>query len=257
MKKFFLISSLLIASQFAFAQQSAEQIIDASRNRIDAKTTSTRSTMILTAKDGSTTERMIDEYTSDAKDGSNRGVIMFQKPASVAGTRFLTLEVKDGDDNKWIYLPALGKVRRISSSEGSSSFVGTDFSYDDLSALDRDVNKDTHTLLGSDSLDGNDCWLIQSVPKESYQYAKVKIWVDKNTKATRKMELYDDKGDMVKLFQVLKFETVQGWVTPMEMKMTTIKSNTSTTIKVDIIKYDQPIPDAVFTTNYLATGRAR
>jgi len=181
---------------------------------------------------------------------------VFQKPASVAGTRFLTITNPGREDDRWIYLPALGKVRRIAASEGSSSFMGTDLSYDDVSSADRSVDADTHVLLRDETLDGKDSWVIESKPKDSsYQYSKMISWIEKSTRIARKIELYDRKGELVKVLEILKAEDKQGRLTPTVTRMSTVKAKTSTTIYVEIVKYDDPIPASVFTTKFLETGR--
>ncbi|HOT63755.1 MAG TPA: outer membrane lipoprotein-sorting protein [Treponemataceae bacterium] len=239
------------------AAQTATEIVTAARDRIDAKTVSTRSRMVILSKDGSTTERLLDQYSSDA-DSGDRTIVVFQRPASVAGTRFLTIERKGAEDDRWIFLPSLGKVRRIAASEGSGSFVGTDMSYDDISAANRDVSEDDHTLLREEAIGGSPCYVIESKPKDaSFQYSKMVQWIDKETKVVRRVELFDRKGVHVKTLETLRFETVQGRLTPMETRMSTIAAKTSTTIIVEIVKYDQPIPEGVFTTDYLSTGRVR
>jgi len=234
---------------------SAEEIIKSSRDRIKADTVSTRSRMVIVAKDGSTTERLVDQYSSD-KDGPSKTVVVFQKPASVAGTRFLTIDNVGKDDDRWIFLPALGKVRRIAASEGSGSFMGTDLSYDDVSSADRAVGEDDHRLLREEALDGKDSWVIESTPKDSgYQYSKMVSWIEKSTRIALKIELYDRKGGLVKVLEILKAEDKQGRLTPTVTRMSTVKAKTSTTINVEIVKYDDPIPASVFTTKYLETGR--
>ena len=183
---------------------------------------------------------------------------MFQKPESVAGTRFLTMETPSGTDDRWIFLPALGRVRRIAASEGSGSFMGTDFSYDDVSSASRSADLDTHTLLREETLDGTACYVIQSVSKDnSYQYSRVIQWIAKSTLITMKIELYDKRNTLVKIAEMSGLKDVQGRLTVTETKMTTLAAGTSTTITMDIIKYDDPIPESVFTTAYLETGRAR
>jgi hypothetical protein len=247
----------LVASAAAqgAAALGADEIIRSSRDRIQSKTVSTRSRMIISAKDGSETERLVDQYSSD--DGSQtKTVVIFQKPASVAGTRFLTISNTDREDDRWIFLPALGKVRRIAASEGSSSFMGTDLSYDDVSSADRAVDADTHSLIREEALDGKDSWVIESKPKNSgYQYSKMISWIEKSTRIARKIELYDRKGELVKVLEILKAEDKQGRLTPTVTRMSTVKAKTSTTIYVEIVKYDDPIPASVFTTKFLETGR--
>jgi outer membrane lipoprotein-sorting protein len=239
----------------ALLAQGAPEIVRASRDRIESKTLSSRSRMVITAKDGSTTERVVDQY-SVGSSGANKTTVVFQKPASVANTRFLTIENPGKADDRWIFLPALGKVRRISASEGSGSFMGTDMSYDDISSANRAADADEHAILREEALNGKDAWVIESKPKDSgYQYSRMVSWIDKETRISMKIELYDRKGELVKILEILKVEDKQGRLTPTVTRMTTVKAKTSTTINIDIIKYDDPIPATVFTTNFLETGR--
>jgi hypothetical protein len=96
--------------------------------------------MDLIEKKGGTQSRVLEEWSQD-KDGKTSAVIIFKSPASVKDTRFLLVE-DNGGTNKWIYLPSLRSTRRIASSEGSKSFMGSDATYDDMS--DREVDADTH-----------------------------------------------------------------------------------------------------------------
>ncbi len=249
--------AILAAMTQALFAQDAQAIVEAARNRIDAKTVSSRSRMTLVAKGGSTSERLIDQYSSDSPKG-DRTIIVFQKPASVAGTRFLTMENKGGEDDRWIFLPSLGKVRRIASAEGSGSFMGTDLSYDDISSADRDASLDAHRYLREETLDGKACHVIESVPKDAkYQYSKMVSWIDKGSLVAWKIELYGKNGELVKLLEVLETKDVQSRITPVRTRMTTVAAQTSTTINVDIIKYDDKIPEGVFTVDYLSTGRVK
>jgi hypothetical protein len=168
------------------------------------------------------------------------------------------MENSGAADDRWIFLPSLGKVRRVAASEGSGSFMGTDFSYDDISSSNRDVDMDNHTLLREENLNGKACYVIQSVPKDdSYQYSKMISWTEKDNMVTVKIELYDKKSALVKLVEMSGIKEIQGRLTTTVTKMTTLGAGTSTSNNVDIIKYDDPIPESVFTTAYLETGRAR
>jgi hypothetical protein len=250
----FLVSALVLAA--SLNAEDAASIVRASRDRINADTVSTRARMVITAKNGSTTERVIDQYGKDDAQGKSRTVIVFQQPAGVKGTRFLTMENAAGSNDQWIFLPSLGKVRRIASSEGGGSFMGTDMSYADLSATSRDVGEDTHTLLREEQYAGAVCYVIQSAPKDSsYQYGKMLLWIDTATKVNYKIEAYDRRGSLVKTLVSSGFRDVQGFLTPQQLKVSTIAAETSTTVYTDIIKYNDPIPESVFTTRYLETGR--
>ncbi|MFA6508078.1 MAG: outer membrane lipoprotein-sorting protein [Treponemataceae bacterium] len=255
MKKIVLIGAFLVVQTAVLFAQNADEIVKASRDRIKSDTVSTRSRMVIYAKDGSTTERLLDQYSIDTKSGT-RTVIVFQKPASVAGTRFLTVENKGKSGDRWIFLPSLGKIRRISSGESSGSFMGTDFSYDDVSFSDRDYTDDTHTFLREETLDGKACWVIESTPKDTtFPYSKIISWIDKSNSVSVRVHLFDKKGELSKQLDIGKLETIQGRLTPMGMKMTSVQAKTSTEVKVEIMKYNDKIPESVFTTRFLETGR--
>jgi len=265
MKKITVLALMLMSiatygANFLNAQDvsvTADSIVNSAKNRVKIDTISSRSRLVITAKDGSTMERVIDQFSKDGPNGA-RTMIVFQKPANVAGSRFLTMDTASGGSDRWIFLPSLGKVRRIAASESGGSFMGTDFSYDDISSMDRDISLDTHTLLREETLNGKPCYVIQSVPKDaSFQYSKTITWIDKTSFLTYKSEMYNRKNDLVKVMEMSNFKDVQGRLTPMQTKISTVGAGTSTTIFMDIIKYDDNIPEAVFTTAYLETGKVR
>ncbi|MDR0663459.1 MAG: outer membrane lipoprotein-sorting protein [Spirochaetaceae bacterium] len=237
--------------------EDAAAIVERARNMVKADTTSTRSRMVVTAKDGGTSERVIDQYAKDGAEGT-RMIIEFKRPANVAGTRFLTIEKTGGAEDRWIYLPALGKTRRVAASEGGGSFMGTDFSYDDISSGDRDIDEDSHSILREETFAGAPCYVIESAPKDGgYQYAKTLSWIDKAQSLIYKSEMYNKRGELVKTMEISDYKDIQGRPTAMRTRISTLASGTSTTVFMDIVKYDDAIPDAVFTVNYLETGRIR
>jgi outer membrane lipoprotein-sorting protein len=253
-KRVALLLTLLFVTGLLWGQN-AEEIMKRSRNRIEAKTVSTRARMVISAKDGSSTERLVDQYSSTEKE-ITKTVVVFQKPASVAGTRFLTIDNPGKAADQWIYLPSLGKVRRIAASEGSASFMGTDLSYDDLSSADRDPDLDSYQLLREESLGGRPCWVIEARPKSMYyQYSKMLGWIDKENYIALKMELYDKRGNLAKIMEMGEIKDIQGRLTPTLTKMSSVQAGTSTTIYTEIMKYDDPIPAGVFTERFLLTGR--
>jgi outer membrane lipoprotein-sorting protein len=247
---------LLGTAATAFAQTDAATIVDKSRNRIDADTISTRSTMTIKAKNGSATDRVMDQYSKDKPNGDKRIIIVFQSPAAVAGTRFLTMENTGSADDRRIFLPSLGKVRRMDASEGSGSFIGTDFSYDDIASVSRNADLDRHTLAREETLNGKACYVIESIPKDSsYQYSKMIQWIDKDNLVNYKIELYDKRGTHVKTLEILELKDVQGRLSPMVTKMSTLAAGTSTIITVNRLEYNSNVPEGVFTNKYLETGK--
>ena len=257
MKRIVTFFVLLTVSVICLSAQNAATILDTARNQSDADTISSRSRMVITARNGSTTERVIDQYSKDGPNGS-RTVIVFQRPANVAGTRFLTMDNTSGGEDRWIFLPSLGRIRRIAASESSGSFMGTDFSYDDMSTMNRDIALDTHTILREEEFNGVICYVIQSTPRDSsFVYSRTITWVGKNNNLIYKSEMYNQQGALFKVMEMSNFQNIQGRMTPMQTTLSTVGAGTSTTIFMEIIKYDDPIPDSVFTTAFLETGRVR
>jgi outer membrane lipoprotein-sorting protein len=256
MKKFISFVMSVLVFTAGLTAQNADDIITRSRNRISATSISTQSRLVVLNKDKTTAERVINQYSQDDSKGNGRTLVEFLRPNAVRGTRFLTVENADGTDNKWIFLPSLGKVRRIAASEGEGSFMGTDLSYDDISSVDRDAGADVHAFLKEETFGGQACYVIESKPKDkTYQYSRIISWIGKSNSLNYKMELYDKKGKLVKIFESSDFQDVQGRLTAKQTKMSTLSSGTSTTIYIDRIKYDDKIPEGVFTPNYLETGR--
>ena len=258
MKRLFIAAVLFIVAGALVSAQDAAAIVRSSRDRIKSNTVSTRSRMLIQNKSGAVSERLIDQYSKEGPNG-DRTVIVFQEPASVKGVRFLTMENPAGPDDRWIFLPSLGgEPSRIAASDGSKSFQGTDFSNDDISSSNRNADLDNHSFLREETLNGKAYSVIQSVPKDSsYQYSKMIQWINKETKVTEKIELYNKNGVLVKLLEILRLQEVQGRLSNMSTKMSTLADGTSTTINVDILKYDDPIPESVFTREFLKTGRPR
>jgi len=253
-KRISVFAILLLGATFLNAQDAAS-IVNSSRNRIQSDTISSRSRMVITARNGNTSERVIDQYSKDGPNGG-RTVIVFQSPSNVAGTRFLTMDTASGGTDQWIFLPELGRVRRIAASESSGSFMGTDFSYDDISAVDREASLDNHRLLREETLNGRACYVIESTPKDSsFQYSKTISWIEKERYLSYKVELYNRRGELVKIMEMSDFRDVQGRLTPMQTKISTVGAGTFTTIYMEIIRYNDAIPERVFTTAYLETGR--
>jgi len=210
--------------------------------------------MVLRESGGDTSTRTVENWIRESADGTSSSVIVFHEPASVKNTRFLTIENKDRDDDQWIYLPGLGRVRRIAASEGNSSFMGTDFTYDDMQS--REVDEDIHKLLKEEQAQGYDCYVVESIPKESSpQYSKRIQWVAKENWIPVKVELYDSDGALHKVLTIGRIEKVQGFWTAIDTTMTNIRTDHSTDLNIKKLVYNEKVPEGLFTVNFLRTGR--
>ena len=214
------------------------------------------------AKNGKVEEtRNVGEY-GRCKNGLSDVVMVFLSPAAVKDTRFLQKENDGKDDDKWIYLPTLKSTRRVAASDGTKAFVGTDFSYDDMST--REVSDDTHELLKESEDKGNfkDLYVVKSTPKDpkSSQYSYRISYITKDAWIPTYIEMYDKKGKLLKVNEIKSIKKMPGtndrvYNVPMENVMTNVQNGHSTIMKMVNIVVDKPIPDHNFTTDFLTTGR--
>ncbi|MFQ3621019.1 MAG: outer membrane lipoprotein-sorting protein [Spirochaetales bacterium] len=211
--------------------------------------------MDLVDSKGKVNSRSVEMFTVKDEKDLKKMVVVFHAPASVKDTRYLAIENEGRDDDKWIYLPALKRVRRIAASEGGSSFMGSDFTYDDMS--ERDVDKDDHKLLREEPLGQYSCYVIESAakdPKDS-QYSKRISWIAKDLWVPIKIELYDKRGSLQKVATLDKIEMLQGFVTPLQTTMKNVQKNTSTILTMEQFVWNEAIPAGIFTTRFLETGK--
>lgn len=253
MKKLVTFIGLIMIAQGIFAldgKEIAVKVHDVS----ESKTTHSAIAMKLVDKNGKVDSRMIEEFGMKNGDLSST-VMVFKSPASVKNTRFLKKENDGSADDKWIYLPALKRVRRVASSDGSKSFMGTDFTYDDMET--RDVERDIHTLLKEESIDGNECYVVkgQAKDKNDSQYSYRVSWIRKDNFVPIKVELYDKSEALLKVMVVKKLDNIDGYWTPLEVEMENIQSGHKTVLSIKKIEFDKGVNPKVFSQNFLSSGR--
>ncbi|MGM0509180.1 MAG: outer membrane lipoprotein-sorting protein [Fusobacteriota bacterium] len=260
-----IIMTMLIVGTMTFAMDGKE-IMDKVKNRDSGDTIHGLMGMDLIDKNGEVNPRTIEIWgeTYDKEKDLSRQIMVFKAPASVKNTRFLQVENEDRDDDKWIFLPGLGRVRRISSSEGSSSFMGSDFTYDDMET--RDIEEDTHKLLKEEKLGSYDCFVVESTPKnkEESQYDKRVSWITKKHFIPVRTKLYSKKTKEVQKEMTVKqnIKKVQDIWTVFETVMEDKESGHKTKLYVKrgengnpYIEYNKKIHPHRFSQRYLKTGR--
>jgi outer membrane lipoprotein-sorting protein len=218
-------------------------------------------TNILRNKDGqervreSTTTTRLEDNGADTQ-----RIVRFYAPADVNGTSILLIEHSKSDDDIWIYLPALKKVRRLVASNKRDSFAGTDFSYGDV--IGYAVDDWRHTLVGEDTLNGEPCFLVESVPtsqivKETSGYSKRRNCISKSRYTTLRTEVWDTEGQLLKEEAYSNFQNVDPahgkWVA---MRSTARNVQTGHTTEVVFKDYsiDPSVSAALFTTRTLEFG---
>ncbi|MDJ0951340.1 MAG: outer membrane lipoprotein-sorting protein [Alphaproteobacteria bacterium] len=153
--------------------------------------------MVLRNRQGQESSRELQIKIFEVLDDGDKNLIVFDRPRDIKGTALLTFAHKVGDDDQWLYLPAVKRVKRISSSNKSGSFVGSEFAYEDLTS--QEIEKYTYKYLRDESLDGLDCFVVERYPVyENSGYTRQVVWWDKAEYRVMKVDYYDRKGDLLK-----------------------------------------------------------
>jgi len=193
-------------------------------------------------------------YRWDAEGrGNAKTMLRFVAPGDVAGTGLLTIDYADKDDSdQWVFLPALGRERRISSQRKGGRFVGSDIFYEDL--RDRHPGKDQHRLLGNEALNGVELVRIESIPvdKSNSVYSRRLAWVNPDMLVPMRIDYFESGTQQPsKRFEVQRVGKVSGFWTILESTMTDLKGGTSTRLVDEKSTYNQGIPEKLFTSRYL------
>ena len=214
---------------------------------------------------GQVRSRIIEVWSQDNSSDLRETILVFHEPASISDTRFLQLENDAEDDDQWIYLPNLGRVRRISGAQGGDSFMGTDFTYDDLKS--RDIDDFTYELLKEEEFNGYQTYVVEAIPKkpEEEQYAKTISWVTKKHNIPVKLKMYNKKTS--ELFKVMTVDSeikkVNGIWTAFSTTMKNLDTGHSTKIEIQqrngnyLLEYNKNINDRLFTQQFLETGKIK
>ena len=139
----------------------------------------------------------LENQTGDKEEG-DKSLMEFKTPLDVMGTKFLTHEKTTRNNNQWLYLPALKRVKRISSESKSGAFMGSEFSYEDIAS--REPSKYTYSKEAIETTcEGTPCYMYERYPKDEHSgYSKQMVWVDKKQFVVLKIDFYDKKHEVLK-----------------------------------------------------------
>ena len=231
----------------------ATAIMQAVYNRADGEDRTSTMTMTLENKQGRQRVRTLESYSKDY--GQDRkSMMIFQAPADVKGTMYLSWEYDDPtrEDDKWLYMPAVKKDRRISGTSRNEYFMGSDFTYDEMDR--RHPSKDRYTLLGEEQFLGFACWKIEAIPLEPETYAKRILLVGKEAELILKGE-YFDKDGLLKVFEAKEVRKIDNFWTMTISQMTNTAREHKTILHTKDMKYNRGLDDALFTVSTLQRGR--
>lgn len=186
---------------------------------------------------------------SKKSSGGDKSLTRFTYPADIAGTAFLVWEHPDADAERFLYLPALARVRRIAGSEAQESFVGSDFTYEDIGG--REFNDYTYTLV-NDTAEGGAAYTLESRAKDANaRFPRVVSIVRKDNFVVMHADIYSKRGDVQKVFDAQRIEKVGKYWTAMAMVMKDVGQKTRTELTVEKAEYDVGLSDDAFTRREL------
>lgn len=253
--KVLIISLMLMVIIFGFAQaqMTGLEVMNKVYERPTGPDIQSTLTMTLTNSRGSTRVREIKQFIKQFGEDEKK-VMFFVAPSDIKNTSFMSWSYGDGqDDDMWIYLSALKKTKRISSSSKSDYFMGSDFTYDDLG--ERHPSLDTHKIMREEIINGEDCYVVESISKDSdYFYARTITWVVKGEWFGMKREFYDEEDDFLKRLTINEYKKINGyWIIP-EMEMYNEQKNHTTLMQLNDIKIGDGIKDSQFTERMMERG---
>ena len=198
---FFLLFFAILSSNSAVADTAEDKGLKIAKD-VESQNSGFKgeeSTMVMTLinAQGDQTERKMSNRIFERQADGDLSRIEFQYPPDVRGTRMLTWSHKRDDDDQWLFLPAIKRVKRISSRNKSGSFMGSEFSYEDLGSQEPERFK--HKWLNDEKYKNRECWKIERVPYDKRSgYSRQVLWIDKGYMNAVKIDYFDRKGDLLK-----------------------------------------------------------
>jgi len=250
-----------LAGHFVFAQMTGRDIMLKVDERSDVVTEYNKTKMTLINDKGKTRERNVIRYEKSYDNDQtidSKSLNIFEYPADIRGTGLLLWSYRESgkEDDRWLYMPALKKIRRIAGESKNEYFMGTDFTYDDMGG--RNIDEDGHNLLGKEKPDGTECYKIESIPKDKNDmYGKKIAWVIPEKWITAKVEYYDKNGELMKVLTMSDIRQIDGIWTPFVLYMDNLSKSHQTKIEIEEVRFNIDMNDQTFTTTTLQRGKVQ
>ncbi|BCO10160.1 sigma E regulatory protein, MucB/RseB [Desulfolithobacter dissulfuricans] len=205
-------------------------------------------TMTITDSQGRVRKRQFVILRKDKQDGGEQFFyVYFKKPSDVRKMVFMVHKHIGRDDDRWLYLPALDLVKRIAASDKRTSFVGSNFLYEDVSG--RGLEEDVHELVETTDR----FYLVKNTPKDpdSVEFSEYTVWIDKQTFMPVKSEYLDKNGQKYRVVEALELRDIQGYPTVIRSRAADLVNGSETVAEFGRIKYNIGLKDRIFTERYL------
>ena len=258
-KNILLLTTLLLTPVIANAETAEEKglaiAVEADKRDTGFEDFTANMVMELRNKQGDVSTRTIRLKTLEVTGDGDKSMSIFDKPADVKGTAFLTFSHAIKPDEQWLYLPALKRVKRINSKNKSGPFMGSEFAYEDLAS--QEIEKYTYKYIRDEQLNGVDFFVMERYPAYEHSgYTRQVAWVNKEKYVAEKIEFYDRKNDLLKTLVNTGYQQYldQYW-RPSEMLMENHQTGKSTLLTWQDYKFKNGLEDKDFSRNSLKRAR--
>jgi outer membrane lipoprotein-sorting protein len=242
----------LAAAPAAAAPPAPKDVVQKLKVALDPPRRSVRTLTFHVSTREATTQATVAEARK-VVDGAERRLLVVLAPDGIRGTAYLVQEGGPRPDVQWVYLPAIRRVRTVVSPEAYTAFLNSDYTYADLGFVSA---RPTYRVLGEAVEGGTNCWKLESVPKETWYYARVVTWVAEDSGLPVKREFYDPANVLWKVERFEQVSKVDGVPTILHRVMEDVQGKTRTEIDVTNLRYDVALPDKLFQPDDLPEASA-
>jgi hypothetical protein len=260
-----MMQTLLLGGSGEAAELAALDVMQQVDQCDDGDSYSADYTMVLIDRRDRQRVRNMKIYSKDYGQDSKQ-LSLFETPADIRGTAYLSFDWDDPqrDDDSWLYLPSIQRVKRIASSDTSDSFMGSDFTYADINGIEIDwydfsfVNK-------SEIVDGQDCWVIEATAKPQFKeraeqatgYSRLQTWIRKDNYVQVRAQAWELRGNRIKYFTSDQIEQVQGIWTIGRLQAITTRNGRqehASILQLNTVSFNLDIDDDLFATESMQRG---
>jgi len=261
--------SCCILFMFLASSQSAEHSAEEVMRKVDERDSGDSSisdiTMVFIDRRDRQRVRNLKLYSKDYG-ADTKTLSLFESPADIRGTAYLNFDWNESlrDDDSWLYLPALQRVKRLATSDTSDSFLGSDFTYADINGFEIDWY-DYSFVNESEMVDGEDCWVIEMIPKPEFKdraeeatgYSKMQSWISKEKLVQLRGQYWELRGNRVKFFTSSEVELIEDIWTVKRLQAITTRNDRqehASVLQINSIDYNVDVADELLTTEAMQRG---
>jgi outer membrane lipoprotein-sorting protein len=256
---------LLLVATATAVELSAPEIMRKVDQRYEGDTSRADVTMVLIDRRERQRTRNLKLYSKNYGQDT-KTLSLFEFPADIRGTAYLHFDWEDSslDDDSWLYLPALQRVKRLASSDTPDSFLGSDFTYADINGFEIDWY-DYNFVNESELVNGEECWVIEIIPKPEYKqraeeatgYSKMHSWISKEKFLQLRGQSWELRGNRIKFFTASEIEEIDGIWTAKRLQAVTTRNNQqehASVLQINSIEYNVNVADDFLTTEAMQRG---